>query len=190
MIRPCEICETPLAYPNDPKCHPADWVCSGCFFDGSLLMKNLIGAVGVLDEAACRAGVDAQWEVMLEYGPPGTAPSDGASLLLDLWDEPACGGPYLRITPFNRKFTFRDTIAEVEKSGWSLFSYREDDKVFRRWPTEAKTFEVRSTSMTTTDGAVVKGGPGVGRFERLRGLETEQLPMLIGEAVAWARASE
>lgn len=37
--------------------------------------------------------------------------------------------------------------------------------------------EVRSTSMTTTDGAVVKGGPGVGRFERLRGLETEQLPM-------------
>jgi hypothetical protein len=190
VLRPCEICETPLAYPDDPRCHPKPWVCSPCFFGGRLLVNNLRGAVMVLDEAAGRAGADAQWEVMSEYGPPGTAPSDGASLLLDLQDEPACGGPYLRITPFNRKFTFRDTIAEVEKSGWSLFSYKEDDKVFRRWPAMTKTFEVLSTSMTREDGTEVKGGPCIGRFERLRGLETEQLPMLIGEAVAWARASE
>lgn len=187
MGRPCEQCGTSLVDPDDVRGAPAGWMCAACYQEGWLLLDNLAGAIEVLNEAARRAGITAGWQVI-----PATSDGQwsGLVLLLELADPPnPQGGPYLRITPhggpYGRPFTGNDTIAEIEKVGWRLFAHQEDDGIQKEWPPESELVERMFDMATAWANARLLDPP-----PRPRGLETEQLPMLIAEAATWAQPKE
>jgi hypothetical protein len=143
--------------------------------------ERLRPVLDVLNVATATSG--RRWTV----DPPWRGSHD-ALLTLDLAEVEGMAGPYIEVSQFGRGIPMNATIGSIEQAGWEVVASRdgEQDGEERRWPERTNEVPVTNVKITMGDGTTQRmPGPGTMRWFRLRGLESEQLPIVAREALMW-----